>query len=112
MELFLMVLFVSLLCLVFSALAFSAAVHEDKAADEVAVADRSAARAPARPRFFAEEPLVALPALAAPGSAVPSETLLRQIEQHIRLEHAAAEAFLQWPTPQSLHGRTTSSLLQ
>jgi hypothetical protein len=42
---------------------------------------------------------------------VPVEALLLQIEQHIRLEQAAAESFLHTPTGQSLQSRTTSPLV-
>jgi hypothetical protein len=42
---------------------------------------------------------------------VPIEALLLQIENHVRLEQAAAESFLQTPTPALLHSRTMSSLV-
>jgi hypothetical protein len=42
---------------------------------------------------------------------VPVEALLLRIEQHIRLEQAAAESFLHRPTGESLHSRTTSRLV-
>jgi hypothetical protein len=42
---------------------------------------------------------------------VPLEVLLLQIEQHVRLEHAAAELFNQYPTVESLHRRTASPLV-
>ena len=38
-------------------------------------------------------------------------TPARRIEQHIRLEQAAAESFLHRPTDDSLHSRTTSRLV-
>jgi hypothetical protein len=37
--------------------------------------------------------------------------LLSQIERHVRLEQAAAEAYLDLPTRDSLHSRTESPLL-
>jgi hypothetical protein len=112
MELFLMVLFVSLLCLALTALAFSAATREDGTAGGATPARRAETPAPAVSRFFAESagPTVALNGRA--GLVAAPEALLLQIEQHIRLEHAAAEAFLERPTPQALHTRTTSPLLQ
>ncbi len=42
---------------------------------------------------------------------MPVEALLLRIEQHIRLEQAAAESFLNRPTDESLHSRTTSRLV-
>ena len=38
----------------------------------------------------------------------PVEVLLLQLEQHIRLEQAAAEGFVRTPTAESLHGATSS----
>ena len=52
------------------------------------------------PRFFVD-----------PASRVPIEALLLQIENHVRLEHAAAESFMEHPNPALLHSRTTSSLV-
>jgi hypothetical protein len=57
-------------------------------------------------RFFAR------PVAADPGAAgVPTELLLLQLEQHIRLEQAAAESFHLAPTAESLHSRTSSPLV-
>ena len=55
-------------------------------------------------RFFADD--------RAPGSAsvVPIEVLLLQIERHVRLEQAAAEAFRDRPTAEALQMPTTSPL--
>ena len=39
---------------------------------------------------------------------VPIEVLLLQIENHVRLEQAAAESFLAFPTQALLHSKTTS----
>ena len=44
--------------------------------------------------------------------ARPSEALLLQIENHVRLEQAAAESFIEYPTAALLHGRTISPLIQ
>jgi hypothetical protein len=43
--------------------------------------------------------------------AIPIELLVSQINGHVRLEHAAMEAFLLSPNAQSLHSRTTSTLV-
>jgi len=52
------------------------------------------------PRFFVD-----------PSRQVPIEALLLQIENHVRLEQAAAECFLEAPNAAHLHSRTTSALV-
>jgi len=52
------------------------------------------------PQFFA-----APPARPRPDPQIPLEMLLGDIERHIRLEQAAAEAFLAGPTLDGLHER-------
>ncbi len=42
---------------------------------------------------------------------VPLEVLLLQIEQHVRLEQAAAESFIHLPTSEALNCRTESPLV-
>jgi hypothetical protein len=39
---------------------------------------------------------------------IPIELLLLQIEKHVRLEQAAAESFLEFPTHALLYSKTTS----
>jgi hypothetical protein len=39
---------------------------------------------------------------------VPIEVLLLQIENHVRMEQAAAEVFLAFPSQARLHRKTTS----
>ena len=39
---------------------------------------------------------------------IPIEVLLREIETHVRLEQAAAESFLAFPSHAQLHSKTTS----
>lgn len=108
MELFLMVLVVSMVGLALTCVTFSLAMQSDETADGAAEAKPVAE--PAAPRFFADSP-VPMTALAPRLPAIPNEALLLQIERHIRLEHAAVEAFIEQPTLQSLHSRTTSRLL-
>jgi hypothetical protein len=43
-----------------------------------------------------------------PSGQVPIEVLLLQIENHVRLEQAAAESFLALPTQAQLHSKTNS----
>jgi len=110
MEMFLMAAIMSLLGVAVCAVLFAAATR-----DEGLEASRAAEqRATVPQRFFASAP--AADALAGPARAraqelVPVEALLLQIEQHIRLEQAAAESFLHTPTGQALQSRTTSPLL-
>ena len=61
----------------------------------------------------AAEPIRVFPAHAAMPPAltpqpVPIDLLLLQIEHHVRLERAAAESFLEFPTQALLHSKTTS----
>jgi hypothetical protein len=46
-----------------------------------------------------------------PYRQVPIEVLLLQIENHVRLEQAAAESFLACPTQAQLHSKTTSAFV-
>jgi hypothetical protein len=42
---------------------------------------------------------------------VPIEVLLLQLENHVRLEQAAAESFVEFPTYALLHSKTTSRFM-
>ena len=103
MEMLLMGACLSLFGLAVTCAAFRAAMPDEKEAQAVPVA--AAVAMPAR--FFAKP--AALPVAA--YSQVPIEALLLQIENHIRLEQAAAESFLATPNPALLHGRTISPLV-
>jgi hypothetical protein len=105
MEMFLMVAAMTLLAVAVSAAAFAAATREPQGPEPQP--SRPADRWPLPASgFFADDET---PAGAHP--AVPIEALLLQIERHVRLEQAAAEAFHAMPTPESLHGRTVSPLV-
>lgn len=58
-------------------------------------------------RFF-----ISPPATHPTAPQVPIEALLLQIENHVRLEQAAAESFLEAPAADLLHSRTISPLIQ
>jgi hypothetical protein len=112
MEMFLMAAAMSLLGVAVCAVLFAAAARDDRGVATEPV--RQAAHD--RQRFFAAAP--AAPPRAEPTAKegtepelVPVEALLLRIEQHIRLEQAAAEAFLHRPTDEALHSRTTSRLV-
>lgn len=100
MELLLMGLCISLLGLAVSAAAFGAAT---RSAGPAAV-DAPASTVSAAPSKFFLDAEARRPAPA----QTPAEVLLIQLEQHIRLEQAAAEGFLERPTAESLHGATSS----
>lgn len=106
MVMFLMAACMSLFGLAVLSLAFGAATRGERPS----VPSRPEPRVPVdRPlppqRFFADAA-----AGATPPASVPFEALLLQIEQHIRLEQAAAESFLNRPSSESLHERTKSPL--
>ena len=107
MEMFLMALCLSMLGLAVTAVAFGAATRSAQSIPEQQPAHESVAEiAPAR--FFADDAVI--PALAM-HQRVPIEALLLQIDNHVRLEQAAAESFLAYPTAALLHGRTISTLV-
>lgn len=102
MEMLLMGAVLSLFGLAVSCLAFGAATREEPAAEPEVVK-----LATADARFFAATPPMPVAAM----NRVPIEALLLQIENHVRLEHAAAECFLASPNPALLHSRTISTLV-
>ncbi len=55
-------------------------------------------------RFFSDQAASPIPV----PPQVPIEVLLQQIENHIRLEQAAAESFVAYPTQALLHSKTSS----
>lgn len=105
MEMFLTVLCMSLLGVAVSAALFAAATADDRRRAAVPLGQRLVAETPQR--FFT----VRSPIVPPPVSAIPVDVLLLRLEQHIRLEQAAAESFHQFPTPESLHVRTVSPLV-
>ncbi len=108
MEMLLMGACLGLFGLAVSCLAFRAALPEDeKPVEAPAAFAAEAAKAAAPPRFFADPVTIPLAAHA----RMPLEALLLQIENHIRLEQAAAESFLAAPHPALLHSRTVSPLV-
>lgn len=101
MEMFLSVMVISLLGVAVAAVLFKAAIQE--APPSARLSDESFLNLP--PRFFIDD--------RAPRTrpVVPIEVLLLQIERHVRLEQAAAEAFLAFPTAEALQTLTTSPLV-
>jgi hypothetical protein len=102
MVMFLTLFFMSLLAVAVCAAAFGLATRGVDAPPAVQPG-RAPADVPAR--FFAQ-PAIAPPAV----SRVPIELLLSDIERHVRLEQAAAEAFLELPSRDALHAHSRSPL--
>ena len=102
MLMFLTLLFMSLLAVAVCAAAFGLATRGVDTPPAVQPGRATVAQAG---RFFAQ-PVAAPPA----ATRVPIELLLSDIERHVRLEQAAAEAFLEVPTRDALHARTPSPL--
>jgi hypothetical protein len=104
MEMFLMVVCISLFGLGVTCAAFGAATRpEQPPAEPQPECQPAVAAAPAR--FFADNVVIPPAPLHA---RVPIEAILLQIESHVRLEQAAAESFLEFPTATLLHSRTVS----
>ncbi len=105
MTMFLMALALSIFGLAVTAMAFGAATRTAGRPNE----------APIRPQLdlapekFFSESANAHAFHRAPH--VPLEVLLLQIEQHVRLEQAAAESFISLPSMEALNCRTQSPLV-
>ena len=97
MEMLLMGVCLSVFGLAVACLAFGAATRVPQEEERVVVKPAVAAAAM---RFFVT-----------PRPVVPIEALLLQIENHVRLEQAAAECFLESPNASLLHSRTISPLV-
>ncbi len=113
MVMFLMAVCLSLFGLAVTAMAFGAATRNDQPGEPAQPEQRPVMAIPMEaPRFFVDtgKPITAQLPIAA-QTRIPVEVLLSQIERHVRLEQAAAESFLEFPTAESLHSRTTSPLV-
>jgi hypothetical protein len=108
MEMLLMGLCMSVFGIGIAALAFGAATRRESS-DPVVQPELPLVKATAPARFFSERMPVAptIPPVVTPGR-VPIEVLLMQIENHVRMEQAAAEVFVTFPTQARLHSKTTS----
>ncbi|HUV68302.1 MAG TPA: hypothetical protein VMW15_01485 [Terracidiphilus sp.] len=105
MDMLLMGLCMTFIGLAVTAMAFVAATRPQSSTPAVQAELPAATVAPAR--FFSDS--VAPPIPVQP--LVPIEVLLYQIENHVRLEQAAAESFVAFPTQALLHRKTTSSFV-
>lgn len=110
MEMLLMGACLSMFGLAVTCLAFGAATRPERSAAPAVEVKPELTKAAAAARFFVQPP--AQPAIpVAAHTRVPLEVLLLQIENHVRLEQAAVESFLQTPTSALLHSRTISTLV-
>jgi hypothetical protein len=109
MEMLLMGACLSVFGLAVCCLAFGAATRDSgNGAAAAPAVEKEVIQAAARPtHFFVSPP--ALPVAA--RTNIPIEALLLQIENHVRLEQAAAESFLASPNASLLHSRTMSTLV-
>jgi len=104
MDMLLMGLCLGVVGVVFVALAFGAAMRSESWNSAVQP-ELPLVKAAAPARFFSDR-IAIRPTV--PPLQVPIEVLLLQIENHVRLEQAAAESFLASPTHALLHSKTTS----
>lgn len=102
MYMLLMGLCISFFCLAVTAVAFAAATRPESPAPTAQPELPAVKAAPAR--FFSDRVTPAIPV----QPQVPIEVLLQQIENHVRLEQAAAESFVAFPTQALLHSKTIS----
>ena len=108
MEMFLMGLCVCVFGMGVAVLAFGAATRSESS-DSAVQPELPLVKAVAPARFFSNR--VAVPPTVPPvvrPQQVPIEVLLLQIENHVRMEQAAAESFIAFPTHAQLHSKTTS----
>jgi hypothetical protein len=103
MEMFLMAVCISVFGMGVAALAFGAATRKPS----IPLPPPAIPVAKAAPARFFVAP--AIPEVA--SHQIPIEALLAQIENHVRVERAAAESFVQFPTNDMLHSKTTSSFV-
>src|ERR1035438_6509841 len=106
MEMLLMGACLSIFGLAVACLAFGAATRGPNQERAAATLDLKVAKQAAAPQFFAEPAELVLPLAARPRLTI--DALLAQIEDHVRLEPAAAESYTDAPTAVLLHSRTVS----
>ena len=104
MEMLLMGLCVALFGMGVAVAAFGAAMRSESP-EPPAQAQLPLINAVAPTRFFSDS-LAKPPAIL--SRPVPIEVLLLQIENHVRMEQAAAELFIALPTQDKLHSKTNS----
>jgi hypothetical protein len=110
MEMFLMCLCISVFGLGVAAAAFGAATRSESP-HSAAQPELPLVKATAPAHFFSDHVAPPpVPPVVQPWQ-VPIEVLLLQLENHVRLEQAAAESFVEFPTHALLHSKTTSRFM-
>jgi len=112
MEMLLMGLCMSVFGLGIAALAFGAATRSqssDSSSNSKVQPQLPLVQAATPARFFSDRAgaTPTVPPVISPQQ-VPIEVLLLQIENHVRMEQAAAEVFIAFPSQARLHSKTTS----
>jgi len=107
MEMLLMGLCMSVFGIGIAVLAFGAATRS-RSSDATVQPQLPLVKAATPARFFSDRVVASPTVPAVPMSQVPIEVLLLQIENHIRMEQAAAEVFIAFPTEDRLHRKTSS----
>jgi len=105
MTMFLVLCGISLVLTVMTGVALSYLLRVADASEQAAL---KVARPVEAPKFFDKSIAASWPVA---RTEVPLDVLLLQIEQHVRLEQAAAESFHQFPTVEALHRQTASPLM-
>jgi hypothetical protein len=108
MEMLLMGLCMAVFGLGIAALAFGAATRSESS--DSPVQPQASLVKPVVPARFFSDRAAAMPTMppVIPPQQVPIEVLLLQIENHVRMEQAAAEVFLAFPSQARLHRKTAS----
>ncbi len=103
MDMLVMGLCFTFFCLAITAMAFAAATRPEGQKLKPQPEYPAVTVAPAH--FFSNS---LKPCIPTTPIEVPIEVLLQQIEHHVRLEQAAVESFVAFPTHALLHSKTTS----
>ncbi len=107
MEMILMGLCVAVFGMGVAAVAFGAATRS-VSPDSVVQPQLPLVKAAAPARFFSDRAAVTPTVPSVTPRQVPIEVLLLQIENHVRMEQAAAEVFIAFPSQAHLHSKTAS----
>jgi hypothetical protein len=97
-----MILMMSVLTFAIAAIGFKASERRESPNETTQPAVPALKATPER--FFAARVIPIVPV----HTQVPIEVLLQRIENHVRMEQAAAESFVQFPTQAHLHSKTPS----
>lgn len=103
MAMFLTLLFISLMVVAVMGIMVAGLSPQERERRAQAEARQNKKLVPTPPQFFASN----VPEVET-RTQVPIELLMSQIQRHVQLEQAAAETFVNVPTPEALRSRTSS----